>query len=97
MAATYDTALIREAARQVQAVSDRLDDNVVHQLKRAQASMEGWKGQAADALTEQLIAQQRDICSDLQRLLDVAAKLRAYANALDNADRQLAEIMRGRG
>ncbi len=97
MAATYDTSLIREAARQVQAVSRQLDEGAVYQLKQAQAVMETCKGQTADALGEQLVVHRQMIRADLMRLADIAAKLRVFANALDDADKRLTDIIRGRG
>lgn len=97
MAATYDTGLIRDAARQIQAVSRRLDENTAYQLRQAQSVMEACKGQTASALDEQLAAHRRMINSDMQRLTDIAAKLRTIANALDEAERRLATIMGGRG
>ena len=97
MAATYDTGLIREAARQVQAVSRHLDESAVYQLKQAQEIMETCKGQTADALGEQLVVHRQMIHTDLLRLADIAAKLRLFANALDDADKRLTGIIRGRG
>lgn len=97
MAATYDTSLIREAARQVQAVSRQLDEGVAHQLKQAQEVMETCKGQTADALGKQLVVHRQMIRTDLLRLADIAAKLMVFANALDDADKRLTDIIRGRG
>ena len=97
MAATYDTGLIREAARQVQAVSRQLDEGAVYQLKQAQEVMETCKGQTADALGEQLVVHRQMIRADLMRLADIAAKLNVFANALDDADKRLTDIIRGRG
>ncbi|MBO4297732.1 MAG: hypothetical protein IKS52_12030 [Clostridia bacterium] len=97
MAATYDTGLIREAARQVQAVSRQLDEGAVYQLKQAQEVMETCKGQTAEALGEQLVVHRQMIRADLMRLADIAAKLNVFANALDDADKRLTDIIRGRG
>ena len=52
MGTTYDTEKIREAARQVGKVSERLDQDVLFQLKRARESMDGLQGKTAEALDQ---------------------------------------------
>ncbi len=97
MAGSYDTSLIREAARQVEVLCQRLDEGAVRQIERAQEAVEGLKGRTAEALDEEMRAQRQALRREVQHLQDITAKMRAFANALDDADRQTAEYMRGRG
>jgi len=94
---TYDTEKIREAARQVGKVSERLDQDVLFQLKRARESMDGLQGKTAEALDQALQQRERAVRVDAQHLTDIAAKLKAYAGALEAVDRRMANLMGGKG
>ena len=96
MAGIYDIAKLRDAARQVRRVADHLDEDAVFGMRRAEESMEGWNGKAADALMERILEEARSLRTEVQQMADVSAKLRAYADLLDEADSRLAALMGGR-
>jgi len=93
----YDTAKIREAARQMQRLAGAVEDDAVYELRRAEDAAEVLKGKAAEALLEQLALKQRALRANAQRLADTAAKLRAYADSLEAADQEVAALMREGG
>ncbi|MBR0463336.1 MAG: hypothetical protein IJJ23_02995 [Clostridia bacterium] len=97
MSATYDTEKIREAARQVGRVSRRMDEDVAFQLKKAREALEGLQGKTQRAMEDEILRREKAVTADAQRLNDITSKLRAYANALENADRKIAQILQGKG
>ena len=97
MAAIYDTELIRQAAGKVRMMSSKLDDEAAYALRRARDTLDDLTGQTAEAWDESLAQRLSAVRADAQRLSDIAARMRAYANALDEADQRLASLMSGRG
>ena len=97
MAAIYDTELIRQAAGKVRMMSTKMDEEAAYALRRARENLDDLTGQTAEAWDESLELRLKAVRSDALRLSEIAARLRAYANALDGADQRLADLMGGRG
>lgn len=89
---TYDTAEIRRAARQIRSCAQSVANSAEPKLRSIRGDIpNSFRGKAADALSDRL----KDISSDVETISDgLEALYRAlmrYADALDEADRRMAD------
>ena len=93
MAQIYDSAKVRNAARTVRALNERLEDGAMRPERKAFRESEPLNGKAAEALRERLQRLEentRRICAELG---SVSAELNRYANALDEVGAKLTREM----
>lgn len=93
MAQVYDTGKIRDAARKINRVSARLDNEVADYMKRAAAETEELTGKTADSMEESIESLLREIRSISASMEDLSRKLKRYANNLDEADEKIASSL----
>ena len=89
---TYDTGEIRRAARQIRNCADQLEDSAEPKLRRIQSELpESFEGKAADALEERISDISADVKAIGKSLNSLYKALSRYADALDEADRRMAD------
>ena len=94
MSQEIDTAQIRRIARQVRSVSVAVSDIGQKELTAARDNMDGnFEGAAANALTEAL----NDLVADVENVRSglnaIYKELIAYANRIEEADREAARMI----
>lgn len=94
MAQVFDTDKVREAARKVRRLSERLDGEVTDNVKRAGSYTEAISGETAEAIEERLNRLRKEMIRSCDALQGISARLRAYANAIEAADDRAAAMMR---
>lgn len=90
-----DTAKVRKAAREVQRIAETVRALAENQVKQMRTTVQdNLEGKAADALASELA----DLSGDIQKIAGalntVQSTLRAYAAAVEEADRQSAANMK---
>ena len=90
----YDTAAIRAQARQIRSCRDKLTQTAEPRVRTIQNALNGrFVGLAADALNERMEETRREIQRLEGELNLLYAGLMRYVDALEEADRRVAQIM----
>lgn len=96
MALVYDTDKIREAARRMRRLSERLNSEAMDSMRRVSRYSEELQGAAAEQMEERIDEMRGDlhiICDDLE---EISIRLRAFANTIEAADEKIAATLGGR-
>lgn len=89
-----DTLEIRSAAKRVKSCANSLSGDVKSDLQSLLGEIDpSFKGEAAEVLKKRLKDMQKDASAMQNALNTVAQALYDYADALDEADRELADMM----
>ncbi len=92
----YDTAAIRREAQKIRRCADMLASSALPRLDRAGSRLDGnFMGRTADALEKTLGDSRRQLRTLQDDLACVSGALDRFANALEEADRRLADLMDG--
>lgn len=91
---TYDTAEIRAAARKIQRCAQQVSNEAEPTLRSIRSDVDSsFRGLAADALAERL----KDIDADVKTISGglnaLYRTLMRFADALDEADRRIADML----
>ena len=97
MAQVFDTDKVRNAARKVRRLSERLDGEVTDTVRHAGIYVEAIRGETAEAIDERLNELRSELLRSVDALEEISVRLRAYANAIEAADERAADIMRQGG
>lgn len=92
---TYDTKEIRQEARKILACCDHIENSALPRVKSAVSHLDGnFEGCAAEALDECLEEARKQLNKLNEGLGSFYMALWRYAEALEEADRQAAELMK---
>lgn len=92
MAVTYDTGEIRRAARKIKSCAETLADSAEPKLNRVRSEIpENFQGKAAEALSDRVDDLYKDVRTIGGGLKSLYRALMNYAEALEEADRKIAE------
>lgn len=91
--AIYDSGKVREAARQVRSVTEQLDEAAAP-MRGLDRLSEPLHGKAARQMEEQILEMQMQLKRRNAEFEEIAASLRAYADAIDAADKRIQELLR---
>lgn len=94
MSQVFDTDKVRDAARKVRRLSERLDGEVTDTVGRASVCLDAIRGETAEALEDRLHELRNELVRSCDALEEISARLRAYASAIEAADERAADIMR---
>lgn len=89
--ALYDSAKTREAAAQIKKLAQSVDGNVKPGLRSVSSCVGQLRGNAADAMEEQLVQLVRTAAGLGDELGELARKVYAYADLLEQMDAHLAD------
>lgn len=92
--AIYDSGKVREAARQVQSITERLDDEAAAPLRGLDRLTESLRGRAARQMEDKILDMRTQIRRRTAELNEIAAALRSYADAIEAADQRIQDTMR---
>lgn len=92
MAVIYDTGEIRRAARKIKNCADNLAESAEPKLSRVRREIpDNFQGKAAEALNDRVDDLYKDVQTIGKGLKSLYRALINYAEALEEADRELAE------
>lgn len=92
MSEIYDTGEIRRAARKIKSCAENLADSAEPKLNRVRREIpDNFQGKAAEALSERVDDLYSDVRSIGKGLKSLYRALINYAEALEEADRKMAE------
>lgn len=90
----YDTAAIRREARKIQRCCNHIDNSALPRVKGARSQLDGnFKGHTADVLDNNLTEAQSKLKKLHDELNSLYLALMKYADALEEADRKMAQLM----
>lgn len=91
---TYDTAEIRGAARKIQNCAQNVRNDAQPRLSGVRREVEAsFRGEAAEALGERLDDIEADVQAIYSGLSALCRTLFRFADALDEADRRIADML----
>lgn len=90
----YDTAAIRREARKLSRCADMIESSAISRLDKAEKRLDGnFIGSAADALDNSLERSRRELRALQSDISSVSGALDRFADALEEADRRMAQLM----
>ncbi len=90
----YDTAEIRREARKLSQCADKIGSSAMPRLDKTERRLDGnFIGSAADALDNALERSRRDLRALQSDISSVSGALYRFADALEEADRRMAQLM----
>lgn len=94
MTVTYDTGEIRRAAKKIYRCAQSVKESAAPGLKSIRSELpETFCGRTADALSERLEDIHSDVATISNSLESLCRALMKYADALDEADRRIADSL----
>ena len=91
----YDTTAIRREARKLKSCYERLTDSAMPRVNGARSKLDGnFMGRTADALDESLARTQTQLKALSRDINGLYAALMRFADALEEADDRVAQLMR---
>lgn len=90
----YNTAAIRREARKLSRCADMIGSSALSRLDKADRRLDGnFVGAAADALDNSLKRSRRELQTLKDEINSVSGALDRFADALEEADRRMAQLM----
>lgn len=89
--AVYDSAKTREAAAQIRKLAEGMDGDVRPGMQGVSECVEALRGKTARAMEDRLAQLSRTASSLSAELGELARRVNAYADLLEQTDAQLAE------
>lgn len=92
----YDSEAVRREARKLQRCCERLDEGALPRVRSIRAELDGsFEGRAAEALDERLARALAELQGLRGGCNGLCSALTRYADALEEADRRVAELLDG--